>query len=144
MNLSFSSSCQELLWIRKIRQYVADPIMKFIISILFYWALEFSPVTDCIFKMDAFPHQWSEIMEKKLTLMVFVSHTITLKQVMGNTAGIFMKCEEIFELLNGKMDVFGCLGKVYNRPRKILFADLSLINLFFYWAWIEKTIDKLQ
>lgn len=97
-----------------------------------FLSIEFSPVTDCIFKTEVFPHQCPEIMEKKLTLMVFVSHTIALQQVMGNTAGIFMKCEEIFELFDRKMDVFGSLGKVYNCPRKILFADLSLINLFFY------------
>ena len=87
-------------------------------------------MTDYIFRMDVLPQQWAEIM--KLTLMVFLSHTVTFKQVMGNTAGIFMKSKEISKLLNGEMDVFRCLGKVYNCPRKVLFADLSLINLFFY------------
>lgn len=64
--------------------------------------------------------------------MVFLSHTVALKQVMGNTGGIFMKSKEISKFLNGKMDVFRCLGKVYNCPRKVLFADLSLVDLFFY------------
>lgn len=58
--------------------------------------------------------------------MVSLSHTVTLKQVMSNTAGIFMKSKEIFKLLNRKMCMFRCLGKVYNCPRKVLFADLSL------------------
>lgn len=89
-------------------------------------------MTDHIFRMDVLPQQWPETMKKKLTLMVFFSHTVTLKQVMGNTAGIFMKSKEISKLLYGKIDVFRCLGKVYNCPRKVLFADLSLINLFFY------------
>lgn len=89
-------------------------------------------MTDYIFRMDVLPQLWPEIKKKKLTFKLTLSHTVALKQVMGNTARIFMKSEEISKLLNGKMDVFRCLGKVYNRPRKILFADLSLINLFFY------------
>lgn len=138
INLFSSSSCEGLLWIRKNSQYLEDSITNLITSILFYWASGFSPVRDHILRTDVLPQQWPEIKTKKLTLMVFLSHTVALKQVMGNTAGIFMKSKEISKLLYRKMDVFRRLGKVYNCPRKVLFADLSLINLFFYWACIEK------
>lgn len=49
----FSSSPREgLLWIRKISRYLEDLIMNLITSILFHYAWEFSPVADCISRMD--------------------------------------------------------------------------------------------